>query len=144
MKNVVAGVNPKDFFTGGSILEVETDPTHPVMAGMPTRAAVFGDDSPVFATLEGFKGQALAKFATSGSPLRSGYLLGEKYLQGYAASLDVQHGKGHVILHGFRPQWRGQPLGTYRVLLNSVLYGGEITKGQYGTVDFWKSPAVKP
>ncbi|QDK78337.1 hypothetical protein EXU85_06870 [Spirosoma sp. KCTC 42546] len=142
VKNVVAGVNPKDFFTGGSILEVETDPTHPVMAGMPTRAAVFVDDSPVFTTLEGFKGQALAKFATSGSPLRSGYLLGEKYLQGYAASLDVKQGKGHVILHGFRPQWRGQPLGTYRVLLNSVLYGGEITRGTYGTPEFWKAPAV--
>lgn len=142
VKNVVAGLNSKDFFTGVSLLEVETDPMHPVMAGMPNKANVFVDDSPVFATLDGFKGQALAKFSISGSPLRSGYLLGEKALQGYAASLDVRHGKGHVILHGFRPQWRGQPLGTYRVLLNSVLYSGEVGKGQYGTTDFWKSPAL--
>lgn len=143
VKNVVAGVNSKDFFTGGSLLEIETDATHPVMAGMPAKAAVFVEGSPVFATLEGFKGQALAKFAPGGSPLRSGYLLGEKYLHGYAASLDVQHGKGHVILHGFRPQWRGQPLGTYRVLLNSVLYGGELAKGAYGLAEFWKSPKAK-
>ncbi|WP_293681610.1 MULTISPECIES: M14 metallopeptidase family protein [unclassified Spirosoma] len=144
VKNVVAGVARKDFFTGGSLLEVETDPTHPVMAGMPGKAAVFVDGSPVFATLDGFKGQALAKFASTGSPLRSGYLLGEKYLQGYAASLDVQQGRGHVVLIGFRPQWRGQPLGTYRVLLNSVLYGGDVAKGKYGTPDFWKSPSQKP
>jgi hypothetical protein len=109
---------------------------------MPAKAAVFVENSPVFATLEGFKGQALAKFAPTGSPLRSGYLLGEKHLQGYAASLDVQHGKGHVILHGFRPQWRGQPLGTYRVLLNSVLYGGELAKSKFGTAEFWKSPSA--
>ncbi|AUD07118.1 hypothetical protein CWM47_01475 [Spirosoma pollinicola] len=142
VKNVVAGVNSKDFFTGGSLLEIETDATHPVMAGMPTRAAVFVEGSPVFATLDGFKGQALAKFAVGGSPLRSGYLLGEKYLHGYAASLDVQHGKGNVILHGFRPQWRGQPLGTYRVLLNSVLYSGDVAKGKYGAPEFWKTPLV--
>ncbi|WP_245859801.1 M14 family metallopeptidase [Spirosoma aerolatum] len=144
VKNVVAGVARKDFFTGGSLLEVETDPAHPVMAGMPGKATVFVDGSPVFATLDGFKGQALAKFASTGSPLRSGYLLGEKYLQGYAASLDVQQGRGHVVLIGFRPQWRGQPLGTYRVLLNSVLYGGDVAKGKYGASDFWKSPSLKP
>lgn len=141
VKNVVAGVARKDYFTGGSLLEVETDPAHPVMAGMPSRAVVFVDGSPVFATLDGFKGQAMAKFAPTGSPLRSGYMLGEKFLQGYAASLDVQHGKGHAILIGFRPQWRGQPLGTYRVLLNSVLYGGDVSRGKYGTPDFWKSPS---
>lgn len=140
VRNVVSGIPRKDYFTGGSLLEVETDPAHPVMAGMPGKAVVFVEGSPVFGTLEGFKGQALARFAPSGSPLRSGYLLGEKFLQGYAASLDVQYGKGHVILHGFRPQWRGQPLGTYRILLNSVLYGSEVAKGKYGTPDFWKSP----
>jgi hypothetical protein len=25
---------------------------------------------------------------------------------------------------GFRPQWRGQPFGTFRVVFNSALYGG--------------------
>ncbi len=142
VKNVVAELSPKDYFTGGSLLEVETDPTHPVMAGMPERATVFVSGSPVFSTLEGFKGQAIAKYAEKGSPLRSGYMLGEKYLQGYAASLDVQHGKGHVVLIGFRPQWRGQSLGTYRVLLNSIYYGGDVARGKYGIADFWKSPVV--
>jgi hypothetical protein len=123
VKNVVEGLRPDEFFLRGSIVQVITDPTHPVMAGMPGTAAVFVDGSPVFDTLEGFRGKVLAKYADSGSPLLSGYLIGEKYLQGKAAALDVELDKGHVVLIGFRPQWRGQPFGTFRVVFNSAIYG---------------------
>ncbi len=143
VKNVVAGLDRKDFFTGGSILEVETYPAHPVMAGAPDRMDVFVWRSPVFTTLDGFKGAALAKYRKNGSPLRSGYLLGEEYLQGYAAAMDVHHGAGHVILLGFRPQWRGQSFGTFRVLFNAALYGGLLAQGTPGSVDFWTAPAEK-
>ena len=121
--NVVAGVTRQEFFTGGSILQVETEPGQPVMAGMPGRAPVFVDSSPAFETQEGFKGQVLARYQQAGSPLLSGYLVGEKYLNGKAAALDVQLGMGHVMLLGFRPQWRGQPFGTFRVIFNAVLSG---------------------
>ena len=60
-------------------------------------------------------------YAESGSPLLSGYLIGEKYLQGKAAAVDVELGQGHVILLGFRPEWRGQPFGTFRVVFNAAL-----------------------
>ena len=123
VKNVVAGLRPEDFFLRGSIVEVTTDPTHPVMAGMPDRAAVFVDGSPVFETQDGFNGTVLARYQDSGSPLLSGYLIGEKYLQGKAAALDVQLDAGHVVLLGFRPEWRGQPFGTFRVLFNAALFG---------------------
>jgi hypothetical protein len=140
VKNVVDGVARKDFFASGSILEVITDPAHPLMAGMPERAKVFVDDSPVFTTTEGFEGAALAKYAPSGSPRLSGYLLGEKYLHDNAAALDVKHGRGHVVLIGFRPQWRGQPFGTFRVLLNAALFGRAIAESAAGTAGFWAAP----
>jgi len=122
VKNAVAGLRPEEYFLRGSVVEVTTDPRHRVMAGMPEKAAVFVDGSPVFETLEGFAGRVLAKYQESGSPLLSGYLIGEKYLHGKAAALDVEVGQGHVVLLGFRPQWRGQPFGTLRVLFNSALY----------------------
>src|SRR6266536_3068900 len=40
VKNVVAGLRPEEFFLRGSIVEVTVDRAHPVMAGMPEKAAV--------------------------------------------------------------------------------------------------------
>ncbi|MGE3885847.1 MAG: hypothetical protein AB7H81_05425, partial [Vicinamibacterales bacterium] len=121
VKNVVAGMKRQEFFTGGSVMAVETTPAHPVMAGMPEQAAIFVDSSPAFETGEGFKGEVLARYQSTGSPLMSGYLLGERFLNGRAAALDVAHGNGHITLLGFRPQWRGQPFGTFRVVFNAVM-----------------------
>ncbi len=122
VQNAVAGLKPEEFFLRGSIVAVQTDPAHPVMAGMPATADVFADASPMFEPLAGFNGAVLAHYQTEGSPLRSGYLIGENHLHGKAAALDVRLGAGHVVLIGFRPDWRGQPFGTFRVLFNAVLY----------------------
>jgi len=122
VRNVIAGLKPEDFFLRGSIVEVSVDTKHPVMAGMPDKAAVFVDGSPVFETLEGFNGSVIASYQEQGSPLLSGYLIGEKHLNGKAAALDVQVGDGHVVLVGFRPEWRGQPFGAFRVLFNAALF----------------------
>jgi hypothetical protein len=56
--------------------------------------------------------------------LRSGYLLHPERIQGKAALVDVQMGSGHVVLIGFRSQWRGQPHGTFKFLFNSMYYFG--------------------
>jgi hypothetical protein len=123
VKNAVDGLRSEDFFLRGSIVEVTTDPTYRLMAGMPQKAAIFVDSSPVFETLEGFKGTVLAKYPETGSPLLSGYLIGEKYLHGKAAALDVELDQGHVVLIGFCPEWRDQSFGTFRVVFNSAIYG---------------------
>ena len=140
VRNAVRGLTSKQFFASGSILEVVTDGAHPVMAGMPERAKVFFDNSPVFTTLDGFEGAALARYERAGSPLLSGYLLGESYLQGAAAALDVRHERGRVVLLGFRPQWRGQTVGTFRVVFNAALYGREVAGQAKPTAGFWTSP----
>jgi len=119
--NSVNGLRPEEFFLRGSIVSVAMDVSQPIMAGMPAHAAVFVDGSPVFDVQQGFSGRVLARYADSGSPLLSGYLIGEKYLAGKAAALDIPLDSGHVILLGFRPEWRGQPFGAFRVLFNAVL-----------------------
>ncbi|MEM7352791.1 MAG: M14 family metallopeptidase, partial [Acidobacteriota bacterium] len=140
VENVVEGLKKTDFFMGGSILEMIVDPSHPVMSGMPQRAKVFVDRSPVFSVTHDFKGAVLAKYSPTGSPLLSGYLLGEEHLHGYASALDVRHGKGHVILLGLRPQWRGQPFGTFRILFNAALYSTELAAVSPDNPDFWSPP----
>jgi len=122
VRNVTAGLNRQNFFVGTSLLNVIVDPSRRVMAGMPERAAVFFSASPAFETLEGFAGTVLARYPEK-DVLASGFLLGESVLAGKAAALEVPLGDGRVILLGFRPQWRGQPFGTFRVIFNSLLYG---------------------
>ena len=140
VRNVIADLDPAEYFMSGSIVEMEVDPSHPVMSGMPERAKVVVERSPVFTTEDGFEGAVLAKYPAEGSPLLSGYLLGEEHLQGYAAALDVSHGDGRVILLGMRPQWRGQPFGNFRVVFNAVLYGAEVAAAAPANPDFWEAP----
>jgi hypothetical protein len=121
VRDVTADLSSDTFLLPGSIVQVMPNPNSPVMAGMPALAAVFADNSPVFEPLEGFIGTVLALYPPSGSILLSGLLVGEQYLDGKAAALDVQLDRGHIILIGFRPQWRGQSFGTFRVLFNAVL-----------------------
>ena len=141
--NMTAGLGSEEFFTGSaSVMEVLTDPAHPVMSGMPERADVNVGNPPSFTTLDGFEGTALAKFRSEGSPLRSGWLTAgaEKYLNGNAAALDVKHGGGHVVLIAFNPIWRGQPTGSFRIILNSMYYGKELAARARGTAGFWSAP----
>ena len=140
VKDVVGELDRTEFFSSGSIMEVMVNTRHPVMAGMPERANITVTNSPVFTTTEGFEGSALAKYQDAGSPLMSGFLLGEEHLNGYAAALDVKFGEGSVILFGFRPQWRGQPFGTFRALFNAVLLSGERAAGATGADGFWTPP----
>lgn len=121
VRNVLQGRPRTEFFAGGSLLAVEVDTTQPVMAGFAPTGHVFFNNSPAFETTEGFKGTVLAKYGAEGAILASGYLLGESHLRGKAAAVEVQHGNGKVVLVGFRPQWRGQTFGTFKVLFNAVM-----------------------
>ncbi len=83
---------------------------------------MFFSGSPAFETLEGFNGAVLMRYPEKGV-LASGFLLGESVLAGKAVALDVPLGDGHVVLLGFRPQWRGQPFGSFRMIFNALAYG---------------------
>ena len=58
--------------------------------------------------------------------LMSGWAMGEnRYLKGRSAMMHLPHGEGDVVLFGFRPQFRAQPRGTYKLIFNSIYLGAE-------------------
>ena len=140
VRDVTSDLGRDEFSLSGSILDMRVDPSHPVMSGVPERAKIMIGSSPVFTTEEGFEGRVLAKYPSEGSPLLSGFLLGEDFLQGYAAALEVKHGDGRVILLGMRPQWRGQPFGTFKILFNAALYSQAVANLTPDNSDFWTAP----
>lgn len=142
VRNVLQGVSRQQYFTGSSVMRTTVDVAHPVMAGMPEQADVMTSTSPVFAPTDGFEGSVIGKYAADASPLRSGYLKGPQYMQGYASALDVQVGAGHVVLMAFQPQWRGQPTGTFRTVFNALLYSRDAARPK-PTPEFWTPPVMK-
>ena len=121
--NVVAGLRQDQFFCSGSLLRAEIkEPGHPVTAGLPAMPALMFERNPVFETRREFRGKVLASYPKDRSPLLSGFLLGADRMEGKAAALDANYGQGHIILLGFRPQWRGQSHGTYKFFFNALYY----------------------
>jgi hypothetical protein len=140
VRDVTADLERDEFFASGAIVQLLVDPSQPVMSGMPAEAKIMVGRSPVFTTEKGFQGHVLAKYPDHGTPLLSGYFLGETYVQDYAAALDVKHGDGHVVLLGLRPQWRGQPFGSFKILFNAALYTRAVADEAPDNHRFWSPP----
>ncbi len=125
VKNVLAGVPPKDFYCPGSILKIKFDAKHPLASGAPTLDATPGESiawfetSPAFETT-GSEASVIARFAEANELLLSGWLLGGEKIAGKGAIVEVKRGKGRIIMFAFRPQYRGQSIATLPFLFNAI------------------------
>ncbi|HYV97862.1 MAG TPA: M14 family zinc carboxypeptidase, partial [Gemmatimonadaceae bacterium] len=121
VRNVLVGVRQNDFYAPGSILSVEIDRSQPVAKSFTaTVPAVWFENGPAFEPTDP-SAVVVARYPTSVNPLLSGWLLGPEKINGKAALVDVAKGKGHAILYGFRPQYRGQPNSTYPLIWGAIL-----------------------
>ncbi len=118
VRNVLADLQRRDFHCPGSLLAVLLDTGHPLSYGMPRLAAVMFYNSPAFDIR---RGRVVAKYPLR-NPLFSGMLVGPEHLYNRTALATVPVGKGEVVLFGFRPHFRAQARGTYKLLFNA-LYG---------------------
>jgi len=118
--NILKDAKADFFFCSGALLQVQLTPGTKMAAGMPLDPIVMFERGPAFAPKPGFKGEVLASYAPTGNPLRSGVLLHPEAIQGKAAAVVVEYGKGKVYLYGFRPQWRGQSHGAYKAFFNTL------------------------
>jgi hypothetical protein len=121
--NALQGLNPNQFLCSGCLLHVNIeDQKNPLTVGLLPETVVMFERGPAFDTGSNFKGKVLARYPAQRSPLASGYLAGADRIEGKAAAIEADLGKGRVILIGFKPQWRGQSHGTYKFFFNA-LYG---------------------
>jgi len=144
VKNVVKGLSDQKFFIPGSLIKTTVDTKHPLALGMQSEVAASFNRSRAFKmVVKSNKGEGGTEYTVAAAPrpdvevvasyakdglLMSGWALNEKkYIGGKAAMMQVGHGDGNVIIFAFRPQFRGQPRATYKLVFNSI-YSGSITK----------------
>jgi hypothetical protein len=114
------------YYCPGSLLRIQVEQEHPVAFGMPRDAHAYvtgGQAWEVTLADEFNKGdreiRTVARYA-DGDVLASGWLSGEKAIRGKAALVEARYGKGRVVLFGFRPQFRAQSAGTFKLVLNAI------------------------
>jgi len=127
--NVLAGLSNDQFYCSGSLLRGELrDSAHPGLWGMPREPIMMFERGPAFEPKTGFQGTILTTYPKDRNPLASGFLLHPERIQGKAAALEVFYGSGRVYLFGFKPQWRGQSHGTYKLLFNAIYDSPSLAK----------------
>ncbi len=117
------------FYSPGSVLRMTVENGSPLTAGMPREAHLFttgGQAWDINLMSEYNKGDRETKAAVryaSKDLLASGWLSGGRTITGKAALVQARHGQGQVVLFGFRPQFRGQTFGTFKLVLNAIYLG---------------------
>jgi hypothetical protein len=113
------------FYLPGSVLRARVNNTTPLGYGFEPEVDVFFEHSPVF-RIDGESPRRVAWFAGP-SPLRSGWALGQPFLDGGVAVVDAQLGRGRVLLFGPEITFRAQSHGTFKFLFNAIYYSKAVS-----------------
>ncbi len=144
IRNAVADIPPERFFIPGSLVRLEVDVAHPLARGMERETAASYQRSRAFEIVRLSKAMEGGRVETPDPPaapvhvvarygrervLMSGWAMGEDtYLAGRPAMVRVAHGQGAAVLFAFRPQFRGQPRGTYKLIFNALFAATEVDR----------------
>lgn len=119
MKNVVQGLRRNEFYNPGSVVRLEVDRNSPLARGVKEDAAAYFTNSSAFEISDASRVRTIARYAKA-EALLSGWMLGEKLINGKTALAEVSHGKGKILLFAFRPQHRGQTWATFPFVFNAL------------------------
>ena len=124
-RNVLDKIDPSKFFCPTSILKLAVDNQSPIGYGLPEETPAVFSSSVAMETWVPMSGdwdrKVVASYGEDGV-LLSGWLTGEDIISRRAAVVDTQFKKGRIILIGVACQMRAQSHGTYKFLLNALLY----------------------
>ena len=120
--NALARYKNDEFYCPGSLVRVVVDNHHPLGYGLPRELPVLFMNSVAF-DVSSKDATSVAQYPAT-DPLLSGWMLGARHLERKSALVDVRFGEGTVVLIGFRPYFRAQTRGSYRVLFNAILRAG--------------------
>ncbi len=119
VKNVLEGLKRSEFYCPGSILNLDGPATQSWVKGINSPSPVYFINSSAYEIIDNEKVRSLAAYAKK-DVLLSGWLLGEKYLQGKTALAEADYGKGKILMFAFRPQHRGQTWATFPLIFNAL------------------------
>lgn len=119
MKNVLNGLKRNEFYNPGSIVQLNVDRQHPLARNIGAEVPAYFINSSAFEISDTTQIVSVATYASKGA-LLSGWMLGEKYLNGKTALAEADFGKGHITLFAFRPQHRGQTFATFPFIFNAI------------------------
>jgi hypothetical protein len=141
VRNLTEGTSDRSFFIPGSLVRTKVDVEHELGYGMQEELAASFSRSRAFKTITRSKKGEGGVEDTPSAPLpdvdvvvryadkdilMSGWAKGQdRYLKNNAALMDVKLGQGSVILFGFKPQFRGQPRASYKLIFNAILSGAK-------------------
>lgn len=125
VEEVLADLDRSQFYIPGSILRLELEPGHWLAAGLPTRTIAWFEDGLAFEAESAEAGavEIVGRYGDD-ETLLSGWITGEEHIAGHGAVAVVRHGRGRVVLFGFRPQYRAQTIATYPLVFNAVKQAG--------------------
>ena len=141
VRNTISNLSSSQFFIPGSLIRTKINTDNRLALGMMEEVAASFNRSRAFQTITQRKTGEGGVEETADAPkakvnvvatyaakdlLMSGWAMGEeRYLKNKSAMVHLPYEAGDMVLFGFRPQFRGQPRGTYKLIFNAIYMGAE-------------------
>ena len=119
IKNVITGLKRSEFYNPGSVVKLEVETSDPIAKGLRTDTAAYFTNSSAYDVTDDKKVKTIARYAKKDA-LMSGWMVGEKFVNGKSAIIETSYGKGSIVLFAFRPQHRAQSWGTFPFIFNAL------------------------
>ncbi|MFB0557480.1 MAG: M14 metallopeptidase family protein [Candidatus Bathyarchaeia archaeon] len=121
--NTVKDLKPNEFHCPGSLLKTRISGDSSLAYGVDkgTPLLFWGSPALQIKPIENSGDFDVVVSYPEENILRSGWLIGEKYLSRKAALIEAKLGKGRVVLYGFRSQFRCQTHATLKYLFNALI-----------------------